>query len=152
MNTSIPNRLQSFAVIILTFKTETNQSLYQHNVAELRSLAEHCQFGAQLNNIIQDRLVCGINDQRIQCLLLQEPDLMYNSVYNLALAMETASKDVSDLLKKLSTSDHSKSAGESPWPYNLSQMPREPPCYCMLIPFPLLFLWKEGTHCKGMPV
>ena len=69
-------------------------------VAELRSLAEHCKFGANLDEMIRDRLVCGIKDPRIQRRLLQEPDsLTYESAYKLAIAMETASKDVLDLQK-----------------------------------------------------
>ena len=62
-------------------------------VAELRSLAEHCKFGANLDEMIRDRLVCGINDPRIQRRLFQEPDsLTYGNAYKLAIAMETASR------------------------------------------------------------
>ena len=69
-------------------------------VAELCNLAEHCKFGATLNEMIRDRLVCGITDPRIQYRLLQEPDtLTYNNTYKLAIALETASKDVLDLQK-----------------------------------------------------
>lgn len=35
-------------------------------VAELRKLSEHCEFGDTLNDMLRDRLVCGISDQRIQ--------------------------------------------------------------------------------------
>ena len=35
-------------------------------VAELRKLSEHCDFGETLNDMLRDRLVCGINDQRTQ--------------------------------------------------------------------------------------
>ena len=31
-------------------------------VAELRKLTEHCGFGDTLNDMLRDRLVCGIND------------------------------------------------------------------------------------------
>ena len=51
-------------------------------VAQLRHLSEHCQFGDTLNDMLRDRLVCGINDQRIQRRLLVESDL------TLAKAME----------------------------------------------------------------
>ena len=67
-------------------------------VAELRSLGEHCKFGTNLDEMIRDHLVCGINDPRIQRRLLQEPDsLTYGNAYKLAIAMETASKDALDL-------------------------------------------------------
>ena len=39
-------------------------------VSELRSLAEHCNFGAMLDLMLRDRLVCGINDDAIQRRLL----------------------------------------------------------------------------------
>ena len=35
-------------------------------VAELRRISEHCQFADSLNAMLRDRLVCGINDQRMQ--------------------------------------------------------------------------------------
>ena len=39
-------------------------------VAELRSLAEFCNFGASLNDMLRDRIVCGINSSKIQQRLL----------------------------------------------------------------------------------
>ncbi len=55
--------------------------------------------------MIRDRLVCGINDSCIQHRLLQESDdLTYEDAVKLALAMETTSKDVSDLQKNQSQS------------------------------------------------
>ena len=35
-------------------------------VAELRHLAIDCEFGDSLNEMLRDRLVCGVNDSRIQ--------------------------------------------------------------------------------------
>ena len=35
-------------------------------VAELKCLSEHCEFAATLNDMLCDRLVCGINDSCIQ--------------------------------------------------------------------------------------
>ena len=35
-------------------------------VAELRHLAIHCEYGDSLNDMLRDRLICGINDPRIQ--------------------------------------------------------------------------------------
>jgi len=34
-------------------------------VSELRSLADFCNYGATLNDMLQDRLVCGIHDDHI---------------------------------------------------------------------------------------
>jgi hypothetical protein len=68
-------------------------------VAALRALGEHCNFGGTINDMIRDRLVCGVNDFAIQRRLLQENDLTYQTAYDLAVAMETASKGVQDLRK-----------------------------------------------------
>ena len=46
--------------------------------AELRSLAEHCNFeDAALENMLRDRLVCGIADRAMQQRLLSEPNLTF---------------------------------------------------------------------------
>lgn len=66
-------------------------------VAELRRLTEFCAFGASLDDMIRDRLVCGINDDRIQRRLLSESDLTLQRAVELATAMETAAKDVLEL-------------------------------------------------------
>ena len=66
-------------------------------VAELKRLSEHCEFAATLNDMLCDRLVCGINDSRIQRRLLAEPELNYKKAYELALALEAAEKSAQDL-------------------------------------------------------
>ena len=44
-------------------------------VAELRKLSEHCDFKANLNDALRDRLVCRIKHGNIQKKLLSESDL-----------------------------------------------------------------------------
>ena len=66
-------------------------------VAELRSLSEYCNFGAVLNDMIRDRLVCGVNDVAIQRRLLAKPTLTYEKVVELALSAETAARSVREL-------------------------------------------------------
>ena len=65
-------------------------------VAELRKLTEHCGFGDTLNDMLRDRLVCGINDGGIHR-LLSEPDLTYKKSLDLAQAMEADERNVQDL-------------------------------------------------------
>ena len=72
-------------------------------VAELKRLSEHCEFAATLNDMLCDRLVCGINDSRIQRRLLAEPDLDYKKAYELTLALEAADKSAQDLQAKPSS-------------------------------------------------
>ena len=47
--------------------------------------------------MLPDRLVCGINDDRIQKRLLSEPELTFQKAFDLAQAMELADKGTHDL-------------------------------------------------------
>ena len=53
---------------------QPNESVATY-VAQLKDIGQHCNFGADLDNSVQDRLVLGINDTRIQRCLLQEAAL-----------------------------------------------------------------------------
>jgi len=66
-------------------------------VAELRQLSEFCEFGATLEDMLRDRLVCGIASSAIQRRLLAEPDLTLKKAQDLAQAIESADKNVKDL-------------------------------------------------------
>ena len=87
-------------------------------VAEFKCLSEHCEFAGTLNDMLYDRIVCGINDSHIQRRLLVELDLTYKKAYELALALETADKSAQDLQAKSSDinfnqSRNSKTPGRS---------------------------------------
>ncbi len=69
-------------------------------VAELRKLAQDCNYGETLPRMLRDRLVCGINDDHIQRRLLSETSLTFESALSLAQAMESANKNVQDLQAK----------------------------------------------------
>ena len=47
--------------------------------------------------MLRDRIVCGINDPRIQHRLLAERELTYKSAFELAQSMETADRNTNDL-------------------------------------------------------
>ena len=66
-------------------------------VAELRHLAIGCEFGDSLSEMLRDRLVCGINDPRMQRRLLSESDLHFDKALKTALAMEMADRDAEQL-------------------------------------------------------
>ena len=66
-------------------------------VAELRALAEFCNFGDTLNVMLRDRIVCGINDDATQRRLLAEPDLNYAKAVETARSMEAASLSMKEL-------------------------------------------------------
>ena len=63
-------------------------------VAELRRLAEHCNYGNILDDMLRDRLVCGVNDEKTQRLLLMEDQLTLKKAFKIASAQEAAERDV----------------------------------------------------------
>ena len=65
--------------------------------AELRKLTRHCNFGANLNEQLRDKLVCGMNNLQIQKKLLAEENLTLDGAYRMCLSMETASKQALEL-------------------------------------------------------
>ena len=73
-----------------------NESVSQY-VAELRKLAETCEFDASLENMLRDRLVCGLRDPKTQRRLLAESQLTFGKAFELAQAAELAEKSVKDL-------------------------------------------------------
>ena len=66
-------------------------------VAELRKLTEHCNFGESLPEMLRDRLVCGINNKKIQRRLLAERELTLKKAEEIALGEELAAKRVVDI-------------------------------------------------------
>ena len=66
-------------------------------VAELRKLTEHCNFGETLPEMLRDRLVCGINNKKIQRRLLAERELTLKKAEEISLGEELAAKHVVDI-------------------------------------------------------
>ena len=72
-------------------------------VAELRSLAEFCNYGTSLDNMIRDRIVCGIMNSKIQQKLLSERSLTLARAVEIAQGMETAAKNAKELAEQRGT-------------------------------------------------
>ena len=89
------------SVIVQRLKFHTRTRLPGESVvafmAQLRQLSEFCEFGDKLNEMLRDRLVCGINDSRIQKRLLSEPELTPKA-FDLAQALETVDKDAQEVM------------------------------------------------------
>ena len=75
-----------------TRKQKPGESVAEY-IASLRKIAEHCDYGPVLNDMLRDRLVCGTADERVQRRYLQESTLTYTKARDMALASETADKD-----------------------------------------------------------
>ena len=70
-------------------------------VSELKQLAVRCEFGASLEELLRDRLVCGIKDEHIQRRLLAEPHLTFTKAQDIALALESADRNTADLQQQV---------------------------------------------------
>ena len=66
-------------------------------VAELKKLSEFCEYNDSLEEMLRDRLVCGINNRRIQQRLLSERSLSFAKALDIAQAMEAAVEGIEDL-------------------------------------------------------
>ena len=75
-----------------TRKQKPGESVAEY-IAALRKIAEHCDYGSSLNDMLRDRLVCGTADEWVQRRYLQESTLTYATARDMALASETAEKD-----------------------------------------------------------
>ena len=95
-------------------KSGANVSTY---VSELRKLSEYCDFGdTLLEDMLRDRLVCGINDKRVQRRLLAEPRLTFAKALELAQAAETAESNAKRLEQVTqSTVVHALSSEKRGW-------------------------------------
>ena len=69
-------------------------------VAGLRRLSKYCQFAATLDDMLRDRLVCGIWNRRLQQRLLAETDLTFQKALDISQAIEAAESNARDLQAK----------------------------------------------------
>ena len=66
-------------------------------VAALRNLAEHCGYNDTLENMLRDRIVCGIKNEKIQRRLLVEKELTFQKAFEIATSMEITTKNMAVL-------------------------------------------------------
>ena len=68
-------------------------------IAQLKQLAESCNFGdtERVNEMLRDRLVCGVANEKWQQRLLAEEGLTYETTTKLLLSLEAAEKELKDL-------------------------------------------------------
>ncbi len=94
-------------------------------VAELRQLTGFCEFGLSLSDMFRDRLICGINDSRMQRSLLAEKSLTFKDAFAKAQAMESADRDCQDLQKPcVADSLHVVKSADGPRKPSLYPCPR----------------------------
>ena len=75
-------------------------------VCRLREVARRCNFGQALSEMLRDRLVCGVNDERIQKRLLLEAKLTLDGALKIAQAQEAAEKCSREISAKSQVTVH----------------------------------------------
>ena len=75
-------------------------------MAALRKLTECCEFKDYLEEALRDRLVCGLRSEVVQRRLLSEKGLKLQTAYDVAVSMETASRQASELQSPERTPGH----------------------------------------------
>ena len=66
-------------------------------LANLRRLASRCKFGAFLEEALRDRLVCGMQSENIQKVLLTKANLTLEKALEIAQGMEAAALQAKEL-------------------------------------------------------
>ena len=89
-------------IAVERFKFNTRMHQPSENIAtyisELRQLTTKCNFGNSLNEMLQDQIVCSVNNARIQQQLLAELDLTFKKALQVAQALELADRGAADIL------------------------------------------------------
>ena len=103
-------------------------------VAALREIAEYCNYGTSLSEMLRDRLVCGVNHDGIQKKLLAEKELDFDKAYSVAVAIEVAERDTKNLKAERSHGNpvlysHNKERGKSSMKMSPSKNKGEIICY-----------------------
>jgi hypothetical protein len=75
---------------------QENESVAQF-VAAVKKLTKHCEFGLFRDDAIRDRIVCGLRSQNMQKRLISEKALTCDRAITLAVALEAAEHDVTEL-------------------------------------------------------
>ncbi|KAM7314377.1 hypothetical protein ISCGN_004161 [Ixodes scapularis] len=78
-------------------RSQQEEETISEFLAALWKLTEFFNFGDTLDFMIRDRLVCGVRDVGVQKRMLAESALTLEKATRIALAVETASKNASDL-------------------------------------------------------
>ena len=83
-------------------------------VSELRALAQWCNFGESLENMLRDRLVVGIDNEAIQRRLLSETTLTFTKALELAQNLEAAAKNAKEIQNGVGANNGHSKQGNSP--------------------------------------
>ena len=95
--------------------------------SSLRELSEYCEFGESPGNMLRDRLVCDIADERIQRRLPAERELSFAKAWDIARAMEDPSKKADEIQSGCSSTGSQATMTEVQ--YVQKRIGKSLPCY-----------------------
>ena len=104
---------------IFTQGGKWKQETIPQYVAILRRLSTNCNFADALEDMQQDRLVCGLRDAELQRRLLSEKDLTFQRAFDICQAHEVAVRDTlksaADMSWRASQSEIREGGGRLHW-------------------------------------
>ena len=84
-------------------RSQKPSELVSDFITALKELAHACEFGATLNDMLRDKFVTGLSNDKTQHTLLTEADLTFAGAMEIATAREAAQKDVQAMGNSSST-------------------------------------------------
>eukprot|EP00731_Ephydatia_muelleri_P000099 Em0001g99a len=82
-------------------RTQKEGETVSQFVAELRRLSEHCDFKATLDDMLRDRIVCGVRNSSVQRRLLAESGLTFKKAFELVQSAESAEKNATEIQRSV---------------------------------------------------
>ena len=132
-------------------ETEQMAKLYPNTFAELQHSTQYCGYGTVLNDMLPDRLVCGVNHSQIKQKVLSEgSSLTLEKAPSIAISIEVAIKQSLSINNNQQLSQKSNESQESVLKVN-SEQKSEKLCYRCdgnHKPETCLFKEKECFYCK----
>ena len=81
-------------------------------ITTLRALAETCDFGTLKDDIIRDRIVCGVRENGRRKKLIQESGLMLSKCVDICRANETTTAQLKDMAPSQSTEQEANAVNQ----------------------------------------
>ena len=93
------NPSPSVTVKRFTFNTRSQKDgeMVLQFMTELHCLSARCAFDVSLDNMLRDRLVCGVRDTRVQRRLLAQPNLTFKKAFEICQSTEVAEKNAREM-------------------------------------------------------
>ena len=90
---------RNITVIRYNFKTRNQRpgEGFESHYTELKNTVKDCEFGSLEDNLLRDRLVCGIIDEILREKLLQVEDLTLEKCVNMCRLLESSARQLKTL-------------------------------------------------------